>query len=185
MRRMAFLATAVMAASMMSVTARAQGLSGDDINVNDYVDVGSESFSEGSMTTTDPGAGTVSSFSYVLSPDTISVNVPAGSFANLPFNGVTFTDQTRDPGITDVSLASNTGSEAPQLSFTSNSVSLNFAGYSNFSGNETLTYDLSFPAPAAPVSAAPEPGAWLLMFAGVAMIGSALRFNRRQGLAIA
>jgi hypothetical protein len=36
------------------------------------------------------------------------------------------------------------------------------------------------------VSAAPEPGVWLLMIAGVAMIGSALRFNRKQGaLAVA
>jgi hypothetical protein len=36
------------------------------------------------------------------------------------------------------------------------------------------------------VSAAPEPGVWLLMIAGVAMIGSALRFSRKQGaLAVA
>jgi hypothetical protein len=31
------------------------------------------------------------------------------------------------------------------------------------------------------ISAAPEPGVWLLMIAGVAMIGSALRFSRKQG----
>jgi len=32
------------------------------------------------------------------------------------------------------------------------------------------------------VSAAPEPGMWALMFAGVAMVGSFLRLSRKQGV---
>ena len=40
--------------------------------------------------------------------------------------------------------------------------------------------DISFDASGGEVSAAPEPGVWALMFAGVAMIGAMLRLGRRQ-----
>ena len=45
-------------------------------------------------------------------------------------------------------------------------------------GGETLQVtDISAPPP---VSAAPEPSTWVLMFAGVAMLGAMLRFGRRR-----
>lgn len=52
-------------------------------------------------------------------------------------------------------------------------------------GGETLQVtDISAVPP--PVSAAPEPGTWALMFAGVAMLGMVLRVGRRQqGAALA
>lgn len=51
-------------------------------------------------------------------------------------------------------------------------------------GGESLQVtDISAPPP---VSAAPEPGTWALMFAGVALLGAMLRFGRRrQGAALA
>ena len=44
-------------------------------------------------------------------------------------------------------------------------------------------YSLS--AIASPISGVPEPGAWSLMLAGMAMMGGMLRFSRRQGLSAA
>jgi hypothetical protein len=32
-------------------------------------------------------------------------------------------------------------------------------------------------------SGVPEPGVWVMMLAGVAMMGAAIRFNRKRGIA--
>lgn len=56
------------------------------------------------------------------------------------------------------------------------------------SGGEDLDYGIDGTRNASPdaISATPEPGAWALMFAGVAMLGMVLRFGRRQqGAALA
>ena len=54
----------------------------------------------------------------------------------------------------------------------------------------TFTYDGGYNGPAVTnltfnASAVPEPGIWAMMLAGVAMIGGALRFNRKRGAALA
>ena len=53
-------------------------------------------------------------------------------------------------------------------------------------GGETLQITDISATPPGTISAAPEPGAWALMFAGVAMLGAMLRFGcRREGAALA
>ena len=49
-------------------------------------------------------------------------------------------------------------------------------GSSTAAGSHAEHYDFEL----TPVSPAPEPSAWALMFAGVAMLGMALRFSRRR-----
>lgn len=51
--------------------------------------------------------------------------------------------------------------------------------------SDTITYEYVFGTNQATVtmpSGVPEPGTWALMMAGIAMIGAALRFNRKRGL---
>jgi hypothetical protein len=91
-------------------------------------------------------------------------------------------------GISQVGLASLAiiGQPNDALQFDSNGVNYTISdavpnatstGYIGDVVGTTATYS---------VSAAPEPGVWALMIAGVAMIGSALRFSRKQGaLAVA
>ncbi len=55
----------------------------------------------------------------------------------------------------------------------------------NSAGTEYVGAVISAPGGTFTISAAPEPGVWALMIAGVAMIGSALRFSRKQNGALA
>lgn len=69
-------------------------------------------------------------------------------------------------------------SSKPFYTLDSNGLVFNTGAFSiadgNTDGEGTLTISGS------PVSAAPEPGAWTLLIAGVACMGAALRFSRRR-----
>lgn len=110
---------------------------------------------------------------------TLSFDAGGGSFTSATFNGVVITDLTSSDitGVTLDGATSVPGFTASDVSFTSDSVSLNLQGLSVPSSSDVVVVDVSF-------GAVPEPAAWALMLLGVGAVGGALRLSRR-GIAAA
>jgi len=91
-------------------------------------------------------------------------------------------------GITGFSISTLAGAGYPELGLFFGSNSVNYiitSGTYNSSDTAISGSILSPPGGTYTISAAPEPGVWALMIAGVAMIGSVLRFSRKQNGALA
>ena len=122
---------------------------------------------DGAAATTLSGltAGQVYALTFLLSGD----NIPGGSY------------------VLHVALGGNTTDFAGvDLPSGTNPGTLETVTFTPTGTTESLLFTQSTPGQASPiidnlsVSAAPEPATWALMFGGVAMIGAALRFRRRD-----
>ena len=110
---------------------------------------------------------------------TLSESSFATTFSPAAFNGFVFTDVTKDPGITGVTIDAATnlpGFDASRVSFNSDQVFVNLRGLGFFHGQE-VKLDLAF-GPA--VAAVPEPSTLVGGTLGVALaLGYAWRRHRR------
>lgn len=155
---------------------------GDTVGLNYYYP-DSGSLYENLGTGTVPGATFslvnevgVGSNTVVVNADQIVVNLDPGegdSWSPGSFNGWVLTDLTSDPGITGVSIASqsNFALTPGDISFTSDSVTVNWAGLT-FGPSSAVTLDVSFG------TAVPEPAS-LSLFASALIGFGALRRRRR------
>lgn len=113
-----------------------------------------------------------------VSSNSLLVNFDrAGVWSDFPFNGWILSDKINNLNdITGVTINSATNWSAfdqSHISFTANSISVNWAGLA-FDPTTTLLLDVTF------ASAVPEPAAWATMLLGFGAIGYAMR--RRRGL---
>lgn len=94
----------------------------------------------------------------------------AGFFNGGTFNGLVITDTTSANIIGAVLDGSSTLS--PVVTFTGDTVDINFAGVTDFLATDKVVVDVTF-------GGAPEPAVWALMLVGFAGMGAALRTRRR------
>ncbi|MGD1017793.1 MAG: hypothetical protein ABSA12_00600 [Verrucomicrobiia bacterium] len=132
-----------------------------------------------SATTTVPGSVVVGEGinSVAISDGQIVISVAYANFTVSSFNGIVFTDLSKTPDFASLTLASVTGDAPytdPVLSFTADTLSMNFSGVDNDLSPFTLTYDFTEGG-----SAVPE-GSSTLMLLGMAMTGLAC-LRRRIG----
>ena len=97
----------------------------------------------------------------------------SNSFVLSTFNGFEFTDTTKDPGITDVTLDNASTLFGNPVVFTSNSVDIDLSGLFANAG-DTLIYDLSF-ASTTPTGPTPEPASIALLGTGLLGVVGAMR----------
>lgn len=162
---------AAAAAVMLWVPAAHAGWIGDNVGV-DYV-TGTTLVSSSTAQAV-PFTGALSGSDYSVGATQISITVASTTtFAtNATFNGLVFTDTSRNPDIIGVTLDSGTAvaGGTPAFSFTSNSVSVDLSGVTLTSGN-AVTVDLSF-------GTIPEPATLGLLGVGAVAIGFV---QRRRG----
>ncbi|HEX4739824.1 MAG TPA: PEPxxWA-CTERM sorting domain-containing protein [Caulobacteraceae bacterium] len=172
--------TTALAASLAAGSAFAAGFTGDTVD-------GAYHFPDTSTVVLD-GGGAVAPTSFFFSTGlpnttatvgatqiTLSFDAGGGTFNPASFSGVVITDLT-EADITGVTLDPSTsvpGFTASDLSFTSDSVSLNLQGLGVPSANDIVVADVSF-------GGVPEPASWALMLLGVGAVGGALRLSRRR-----
>jgi PEP-CTERM motif len=162
-------------ATIASSSVRADILIGDSIHVEYiYPTVGTVLQDLGNITV--PGTGHIFAESYGVTTTQITVTADPNGVAwiAVSYNGLRFTDITRDPGITGITLDPSSNANGVNISdatFTSNSVSFNFQGQ-NWGPNQTAVFDLQFS------SAVPEPSTWAMMILGFAGVGF-MAYRRR------
>ena len=127
-------------------------------------------------TFTAPGGGQLPGlFSYQFTGNqVILTDLDANGLLNGPFTGFEFTDITKDPLITGVTLDPATNFSGGVATFTSNTLDFNFANISVQAGDQAV-YDLTF-APT-PTSVTPEPSSFLLL--GTGLLGAVGVVRRR------
>jgi hypothetical protein len=105
---------------------------------------------------------------------TLSFDAGGGAFTSASFNGVVITDLTSSEisGVTLDGATSVPGFNASDISFTSDSVSLNLQSLGVPSASDVVVVDVNF-------GAVPEPASWALMLLGVGAVGGTLRLSRR------
>lgn len=124
-------------------------------------------------TFTAPGGGSLGTeFTYqITGSQVILTDIASTGLLDVPFTGFVFTDITKDPFITGVSLdaaaSTITGGTA---SFTSDSLTFNFAGLAVHAGDKAV-YDITY----APTSVTPEPSSILLLGTGLLVFAGIIR----------
>ena len=178
------MATAALGFIAFAVPANATAsLAGDTIHAY-YIYPTSGSVLNDLGTFTAPGGGHIYVESYSVSGNQVIITAdPSGtSWVVATYNGLQFVDQSANPGITGLFLdpASNAnGVSASDASFTSNSMSFNFAGQSWGAGQSAI-FDIGFGS-AGPV---PEPATWAMMLLGFGMAGFGLRSRRKAPVSV-
>jgi len=179
---------AVAAAGLWAGSANAAGLFGSSVSVTlNYPLIGTVQASAGPVTVgsgVEFGPGVIypgRNFGFDIGNSTISYlpdeSVGYGDFGSGGFNGFVLTF-TGAPTITGVTYDAGGSTFAPTgISFTGNTVSLDFSGASVLP-TSISEVDLTFAG-----GSVPEPQTWVLMLTGVAAMGSALRFAGRRSLA--
>ena len=162
---------AAAAAVMLWVPAAHAGWIGDDVTVESVLGTNTVVSAPAQAV---PVSAVISNTGYSVGATQISITVAsANTFAtNSTFNGLVFTDTSRNPDIIGVTLDSGTTvtSGTPAFSFTSNSVSVNLSGVTLDPGN-AVKVDLSF-------GTIPEPATLGLLGVGAVAIGLV---RRRRG----
>jgi hypothetical protein len=168
------LASAAALSMMATFPAHAAGFLGDTVDLTyDFPTLGSVFDNNGNKVVSPTATfSTIGPLTVKVTADTITVqpDTAPSVFVNDSFNGIVLTDLTKSK-ISDVTVASSStepGFTSSDFTFTSNSVTVNFAGLSA-STSHAFVLDVSF---------VPEPASWALMIVGFAGLGAALRHGR-------
>jgi hypothetical protein len=165
----------------LSTQARAD-LTGDTINFGEYDGVDNSAFAFSLGTIPVPGSVDNFGFTTTITGNTITITEdPAtGTTCNtLPAGtpglvcGLVFTDVTRDPGITGISLDPASTASTLTPSFSGSNIYLDFTNLT-LNGGEVETFDLTFSG-GNNVAATPEPGSLMLLGTGVLGVVGTLR----------
>ena len=181
--RNALIAGAAGLALAASGSAHAQGLLGDTVNLTYFFPDLSSPFEDDGNQAVSPQASFVSFGQIATTVNANSIDsgnsiVGGLSFTGASFNGVVITDLTHSNiiGVT-IDAASNMGGfDLSRVSFTGNSVSLNFSGLITDTGTQAIV-DIQTRG------GVPEPATWAMMISGFGLLGAAAR--RRRTLAAA
>jgi hypothetical protein len=159
--------------------ARADLLLGDSVQAEYYFPTSLSTYENDGTKIINPTASFFSSpgsITSIVSDHQIVISFPGDvSYTPGSFNGLTFTDVSRDPGITGVTLQSSTPSQfdISRVTFTSRSVSFNWQNL-QFQSGSTITLDLQ-----SGVAAVPEPST--LISCGMAgLLGVGYGWRRRK-----
>lgn len=165
----------------------AQSFDGSTLNYQYYFPTNSSAYSNADNGPFVVGAGTeVTNVADGLATLDISGNnifidyLSSSSWAHSSFNGWVLSDETNSLaailGVTINPLTNMVGFDPSRISFTGDSISVNWAGLA-FNANTVVSLDVAF-GQSAP--AVPEPSTWAMMLFGFGAVGFSMRRAKRR-----